>query len=811
MTRMMPSEPPSPIQSQASRHQNHQPRPTIVALPPPASQDAARSRRHSTAAQAISALAAELKSAGRRSTDDSDHQKEEQEQQRFTARTLIETASRAAEEKKEKSRKSKSRGGSERTDDGGGRQETAVRGQKKPGRAEAALGPEQGRDSSGSSVYYPTALGAASGDHGKSSDPSALPSPPPLLPQFSVETKSPKQQQQQQNSQQHSRESSGGNSGQRHYDARHSYAPPQRDSGPSTSFPGFSPGTPPPPPLSPSHSKSNSNSHSISQSRSHSPPARPAPVHTQQINPSRTRQMSSAAESTAGPTSDGSGGDTGSPATAGIISQQQQQQRKTSIQFLGPERNPVMRMSLNENVPSVAVTREDRPRGSGAAAGDGGKHTIVPIDEYEPVDEATYEKHPERFTSDRMRRKEPIYRLYEHGNWHLLGGRTVTGDRPLLFLTAVGMVAAPIVVFAIFVCPYMWSEVSKAAVIVFAYLAALTLASMLMASLSDPGIIPRNLDAITPPDHFAVGAQQAQPPPASANTGGAESDADAATEVGSVSDQQHTGRKRVLGLGRRTDQRRLRYYEKLPPPWVHVGQAGRHGGPLSVYDPKPTAGSRQADAYGAYPPTTKLVTINGASVRLKYCETCKIYRPPRASHCRFCDNCVENEDHHCIWLNNCVGRRNYRYFYSFLVSTTLLALYIMAFSLVRLVLPLHRPQDPHDYHTSFGESIRHHPVVLALFIYVLVPTWLVGGLLSYHTVLISKNMTTHEAISSRFSVDEDGRRNALLVCNAKSQYSAGSCLRNWAAVLCAPAGPTNVSWRARVDPEGIEEMVLLRS
>ncbi|KAJ2654171.1 Eukaryotic peptide chain release factor GTP-binding subunit [Coemansia sp. RSA 1200] len=793
MTRMMPSEPPSPIQSQANRHQNHQPRPTIVALPPPASQDAARSRRHSTAAQAISALASELKSASRRSVDESDQQ--QQQQQRFTARTLIETASRAAEEKK-KGRKSKSR--TRKVDDGNGRQKAAVHGQK-PDRVEATQGPEQGRDSSGSSVYCPAAPGTANGNHGKSSDP------PPPLPQPLLETISPKQQQQP--SQQHSRESSGGNSGQRHYDARH-YSAPQRDSN-SSSFPMFSSGTPPPPlspSPSPSPSPSHSNSNSNSQSRSHSPPARPAPVHTQQIIPSRTRQMSSAAESTAGHPSEG-GGDAGSPTTAGITSQ-----RKTSIQFLGPERNPVMRMSLNENVPSVAVTREDQTRGGAIG---GGKHTIVPIDEYEPVDDATYEKHPERFTSDRMRRKEPIYRLYEHSNWHLLGGRTVTGDRPLLFLTAVGMVVAPIVVFAIFVCPYVWSEVSKAVVIVFAYLAALTLSSMLMASLTDPGIIPRNLDAITPPDNFVVGAQQGQPP-ASTSTGasadGAEADADAATEVGSVSDQQQpAAKKRVLGLVGRTGQRPLRYYEKLPPPWVHVGQAGRHGGPLSVYDPKPTAGSRRADAYGAYPPTTKLVTINGASVRLKYCETCKIYRPPRASHCRFCDNCVENEDHHCIWLNNCVGRRNYRYFYSFLVSTTMLALYIMAFSLVRLILPLHRPQDPHDYRTSFGESIRHHPVVLALFLYVLVPTWLVGGLLSYHTVLISKNMTTHEAINSRFSVDEDGRRNALLVCNAKSQYSAGSCLRNWSAVLCAPAGPTNVSWRARVDPEGIEEMVLLRS
>jgi palmitoyltransferase ZDHHC9/14/18 len=34
------------------------------------------------------------------------------------------------------------------------------------------------------------------------------------------------------------------------------------------------------------------------------------------------------------------------------------------------------------------------------------------------------------------------------------------------------------------------------------------------------------------------------------------------------------------------------------------------------------------------------VRSGGSVLKLKFCKTCKIIRPPRSAHCKFCDFCV---------------------------------------------------------------------------------------------------------------------------------------------------------------------------
>ncbi|XP_026857372.2 palmitoyltransferase ZDHHC18a isoform X2 [Electrophorus electricus] len=205
---------------------------------------------------------------------------------------------------------------------------------------------------------------------------------------------------------------------------------------------------------------------------------------------------------------------------------------------------------------------------------------------------------------------------------------------------------------------------------------------------------------------------------------------------------------------------------------------------------------RQIDNSGSVtyrpPPRTKEIIINGEVVKLKYCFTCKMFRPPRTSHCSLCDNCVERFDHHCPWVGNCVGKRNYRFFYTFIVSLSFLTSFILGCVITHLTL---RSQGD----KGFLQALQESPASVVELVVCFFSIWSTLGLSGFHTYLVASNLTTNEDIKGSWSTkrgEESG-----------NPYSYNGIFRNCCAVLCGPMPPSLIDRRGFLPPDVIPRTV----
>ena len=155
----------------------------------------------------------------------------------------------------------------------------------------------------------------------------------------------------------------------------------------------------------------------------------------------------------------------------------------------------------------------------------------------------------------------------------------------------------------------------------------------------------------------------------------------------------------------------------------------------------------------------------------RFCQKCNAYKPPRAHHCRVCQECVLRMDHHCVWINNCVGHKNYKAFFLFLFYAVLAvghSAMILSWNMVTSESNNRNKKISHNTAAAGNSSTSGawdwDAICEVTALMISFPLLIAIGLLfAWHVWLTSKNCTTiehYEGVRSKVTltqpIDENG-------------------------------------------------------
>lgn len=128
-----------------------------------------------------------------------------------------------------------------------------------------------------------------------------------------------------------------------------------------------------------------------------------------------------------------------------------------------------------------------------------------------------------------------------------------------------------------------------------------------------------------------------------------------------------------------------------------------------------------------------------AKENFKYCEYCRLFRSPRAYHCKECNQCILKMDHHCEWLHCCIGLQNYKYFMNFIFHGSFLFL-LMIITFLRRAW---------ESAFDFEISMLYTYFIIFIFLTIVIVFLRFFGLVVFHFTLILTGRTSREFIANK--------------------------------------------------------------